>query len=109
LAFVAFKKVKVMGMFDSVIMDMKCPYCGEVSEIEVQTKQLECNMEVWRVGDYVTDDLNFLTCYGDCTQPECKEYSIKKRGYWSGWGRMFDVKIMLDGGRISGEYEIIEE
>jgi hypothetical protein len=96
-----------MGMFDSVKIEMKCPYCGEVSEIEAQTKELECNLDVWKKGDFVTDKINYLECLADCVQPKCKEYVTKKNGYWGGFGRMFDVKISLDNGKVSGEYEIL--
>lgn len=94
-------------MFDSVKIEIKCPYCGEVSEIEAQTKELECDLEVWKVGDFVTDKLNYLECLADCVQPKCKEFVIKRDGYWGGFGRMFDVKIILKDGKVSGEYEVL--
>ena len=96
-----------MGMFDSVKIEMKCPYCGEVSEIEAQTKELECDLEVWKKGDFITYKLNYLECLADCVQPKCREYVTKKDGYYGGFGRMFDVKILLDKGKVSGDYEIL--
>lgn len=93
-------------MFDSVKIEMECPYCGEVSEMEAQTKELGCDLRVWREGDFVTDKLNYLDCVADCCQPKCKEYVTDDRGYFGGFGRMFNVKIMLDRGKVSGEYEI---
>lgn len=80
-----------MGMFDSIKIKMKCPYCREISEIEAQTKDLECDLEVWKVGDFVTNKLNYLECLSDC--PQCKEF--------------FDIKIFLKGGKVSGDYEIL--
>lgn len=94
-------------MFDSVIIEIKCPYCGEVSETEAQTRQLDCDLEVWKVGDFVTDKLNYLICIADCIQPKCKEYVTKKNGYWGGFGRKFNVKIVLKDGKVTGEYEVL--
>ena len=96
-----------MGMFDSIKIDMKCPYCNEVSEIEAQTKELDCELEVWKEGDFVTDKLNYLECLADCVQKECKEYVTKQNGYWGGFGRMFEVKILLEDGKVSGKYELL--
>jgi len=96
-----------MGMFDSVKIKMKCPYCGEVSEIVAQTKELECDFNVWEVGDFVTDKLTYLECLADCVQPKCREFVSKRDGYWGGFGRMFDVKILLNNGIVTGEYEIL--
>jgi len=41
-----------MGMFDSIMIDIKCPSCGNEGEKEAQTKELECNLEVWKKGDF---------------------------------------------------------
>jgi hypothetical protein len=101
------KIVRNMGMFDSVRIKMKCPYCGESSIIEAQTKELECNLEEWKVGDFVTDKVDHLVCIADCVQPKCKEFVTKKNGHWGGFGRMFDVKIFLKDGKVSGEYEVL--
>jgi phage FluMu protein Com len=40
-----------MGMYDSFIMEVKCPHCGNVSEIEFQTKQFNCTLAKWKKGD----------------------------------------------------------
>ena len=95
-------------MFDSVKIDIKCPYCGETSEIEAQTKELQCMLEVWRKGDFVTDKLNSLDCLADCESKECKEHETKEYGYCSGSGRFFYVRILLENGKVSGEYNIIK-
>lgn len=98
-----------MGMFDTVKLSIRCPNCGETSEMEAQTKELDCNLETWRVGNFVTRRLNWLTCLASCAQPACKAHVIKEHGYWGGFGRMFYVKIFLHNGKVSGEYEIISE
>lgn len=96
-----------MGMYDSVWLDIKCPHCGNESEIECQTKQLECNLDVWRKGDFVTNEFNYLTCLADCLSRECTDWQNKDSGYVSGFGRMFYVKIFLLNGNVSGIYEVI--
>jgi len=42
-----------MGLFDSFIARIKCPYCGKEFEAEFQTKALACMLKEWRVGDKV--------------------------------------------------------
>lgn len=94
-------------MFDSVKIKMKCPYCGEVSKIEGQTKELECELNIWNVGDFVTNKLNHLECLADCHSDKCMQRELERIGYRSGFGRMFVVKIFLKDGKVSGDYEII--
>ncbi len=81
-----------MGMFDSVIINIKCPACGDQSEKDAQTKELDCVLEEWRQGDFVTDKYNELDCLADCDK--CGEY--------------FYVNVKLDKGVVSGEYIITE-
>jgi hypothetical protein len=70
-----------MGMFDSIYLNMKCPYCGKDSEMEAQTKELEQELKVWRKGDHIgTDDYNSLGCTASCHSDECVDFIIKKRG-----------------------------
>lgn len=95
-------------MFDSIYLDMKCPYCGLKSEMEAQTKELESELNIWRKGDYIgTDKYDHLVCIADCQSDECMEFMLKKQGYRSGFGRGFDTKIILDKGVVNGEYEIV--
>ena len=76
-----------MGMFDSIIIDIKCPYCGDESEKKAQTKDLDCNLEIWRNGDFVTDKYNSLDCITGC---KC--------------GKYFMVDVELKEGKVSGSY-----
>ncbi len=98
-------------MFDSIYMEMKCPYCGKISEIESQTKDLECELENWRKGDFIeTKQYNYLICRADCHSDECMKYMLKLQGYRSGFGRGFDTKIYIDEeGIINGRYDIIPD
>ena len=99
-----------MGMFDSIYLKIKCPYCGEESEIEAQTKELEQELNVWRKGDFIgTDEYNHLECIADCHSDECMSFELKKHGYRSGFGRGFNVKVFLDKGVVNGNYEITEK
>ena len=79
-------------MFDSVKIDIKCPYCGKTSEMEAQTKELDCNLEVWKKGDFVTDKFNELDCLTDCEK--CNKF--------------IDVIVFLDKGKVSGKYKAIK-
>lgn len=97
-----------MGMFDSVRIDIKCPFCGNTSEIECQTKELDCQMHGWRKGDFVSDKFNYLKTIADCLSEECIDYVYKEIGYHSGFGRVFYVKVILEKGVVTGEFEIIE-
>ena len=42
-----------MGMFDSVIHPLKCKICGSIKPREIQTKDLDCTLAVYRIGDFV--------------------------------------------------------
>lgn len=98
-----------MGMFDSAYIDIKCPYCGQKSEIECQTKELDCSLDVWRKGDFVGDKtLTHLDCIADCRSKECMDFEEKRIGYRSGFGRMFYVNVKLEDGIVTGEYEITD-
>lgn len=96
-----------MGMFDSVYLNIKCPHCNNESEIECQTKDLDCNLEVWRKGDFVgTHKYNDLDCLASCQSVECMEWERQSAGYSSGFGRMFYLRVFLNNGIVTGEYEI---
>ena len=99
-----------MGMFDSVWIDIKCPYCENTSLIECQTKAVECMLEVWHKGDNIgTNQFNYLDCHADCHDKECVKWQDKEIGYRSGFGRGFYVRIMLLNGVVTGDYEISKE
>ena len=42
-----------MGMFDTFYGEVKCPYCNEIHEFEVQTKSYDCTMSSLLLGDYI--------------------------------------------------------
>ena len=39
-----------MGMFDEIIDELFCPFCGEVND-DFQTKDLECMLSQWTIKD----------------------------------------------------------
>lgn len=88
-----------MGCYDIVFLETECPYCGLRSEIEFQTKNLDCNFKVYRVGDKV-EGVEQLDATGSCCSPQCQEKADKLWIIWqgtpSGFGAGFDVNIELD-------------
>jgi hypothetical protein len=97
-----------MGMFDSIFIDVFCPHCGVQSKMECQTKELDCVLNVWRLGDYVgTKKYNYLNCVADCKSVTCLQKTNEDLGYSSGFGQMFDIEVFLKDGIVTGNYNII--
>jgi len=101
-----------MGMFDSFYLkNIKCPYCGEITEnMEFQTKQFSCSMDVWDEGDVFTG-MNIVEgvieeVYGGCTKPKCKEYVTERDGYYGGFGRTFYCDVSIKDNRVHGAVNI---
>ena len=96
-----------MGMYDSIYLEIKCPYCGETSEVECQTKELGCTLHKFSKGDSIgTNQYNYLECISDCHSKQCTDNEEKRIGYRSGFGTTFDVKVKISNGIITGDYEI---
>lgn len=96
-----------MGMFDSVYINVKCPFCGEESEKECQTKDTDCSLDVWRKGEYIgTKKYNDLDCLAGCESETCKAWVVKEFGYWGGFGRPIYLRVFLKDGVVTGEYQI---
>lgn len=43
----------MMGMYDSFMLKVKCPKCGDERERECQSKALERSLAVWKKGDAI--------------------------------------------------------
>ncbi|KKN39815.1 hypothetical protein LCGC14_0739270 [marine sediment metagenome] len=87
-----------MGMYDSFLIDIKCPFCDEVSKMECQTKELSCELIVWQKGDYIgTDQYNYLDCATSC-EGKCKPKDFMER--------TFDVSVKFEAGIVTGKYDI---
>lgn len=98
-----------MGMYDSFYLPITCPFCGYVSEMDVQTKELDCSLKTFHIGDHVSDKYNYLDCIADCLSPECVEYTDQQRGYHSGFGRLFYVRVYIEDGKLNGKYKILKD
>ena len=97
-----------MGMYDSIFIKIKCPYCGKISEIECQTKELSCGLKRWYKGDNVrTSNFRYLYCLADCHSSECLKWEEDKVGYRSGFGRSFTVEVHIGNeGAVTGLYKL---
>jgi len=78
-----------MGMFDSIYLKIKCPHCGIEQECECQTKDLDCELNVYRIGNYV-GEFDDLWTLSDCSK--CHKF--------------FHVLVKFTDGIVNGEYEI---
>lgn len=96
-----------MGLFDSAVLPVACPRCGEVRERELQTKDTDdpC-LRVFKRGEEVPDatHLKWLRCIGECTPcpngdaPPFPTHTI------------FYVAVLLDdAGCITGETRPLTE
>lgn len=98
-----------MGLYDSIFLKIKCPYCEQESKMECQTKDLGRNLFSYKECDYVGDlgnyikakELNYLDCISECFSEECLNY-CRNESY-----RFFYLLIYLDNGTITGKYRII--
>lgn len=76
-----------MGMYDSIMMKVKCPECDRTYKRESQTKDLGSNLTIFKVGDYIDNKLESIKCISDC---KC--------------GKYFSLYIELFEGKINGKY-----
>lgn len=98
-----------MGMFDSIYLTISCPFCGQASEMECQTKELDCTLKRFRKGDNIdTPGIDSLECIAECLSEECKGRAERRQGYRSG-GSSFDVVVDTPLGLITGKYKISEQ
>jgi len=96
-----------MGLFDSIYLRKKCPYCGKISDMEFQTKDLDCVMDNFKKGDFVSKRFNFVDCTADCHSEECQARADKNgvvfQGCPSGFGSLFEAKVEIKKGKITGK------
>lgn len=98
-------------MFDYVDIVLKCPYCGERYLFDVQTKDLTDTLTAWKVGDSIGGPkYGELDCTAQCHSVRCQEFADKRDYVWqsgpSGFGRLFDVYIKVESGRITNDVRI---
>jgi wobble nucleotide-excising tRNase len=89
-----------MGMFDSIMLNVKCPYCGEEEVRECQTKDLDCYLDVYTLGDKVKTLDKWLECITDCESEACKLPGSRL-------GNFFNLKIRVKECKITNKYKII--
>src|ERR1700753_1956034 len=96
-----------MGMFDSVIIKVKCPFCGQTSEMECQTKQLDCKLYQWKLGENTGHPEEMeLDCYATCSSAICIARNKAKSGKEWGNEQSFDIIVETPFGLVTGKYRI---
>jgi hypothetical protein len=119
-----------MGMFDSIIdHTLRCPYCGRGGHVEIQTKSLDCQMATYHTRTTpskrmtpkqkklsrwidslverqpeIPADIREVEAYASCSSPLCtyiaRLIQVPRDGYYSGFGRGFQVIYKVAKGRI---------
>ena len=77
-----------MGMFDEIYGEVKCPHCKKIIGFETQTKEYECMMDRYTIGDYMEK--------GNVTSASL----IEKDWYCTDCKNPFDVSIVFVRGQI---------
>ena len=119
-----------MGSYDTLVdFDLKCPYCGCSSYIDVQTKDLSstlttyyvhkkapkkclCRLKIVQVDHTSVKHLRKIKAIADCKSPLCLSVSRMKQlyqyNYMSGFGRIFNLEYNVDiKGRVVAPAKII--
>lgn len=92
-----------MGMFDSIYLNIKCPLCKETSGMKAQTKDLDCYLKEYKLGDFVgTTEYKSLECITKCRSEKCLKNSNGT------FGTFFNLYVFLEDGIINGKYKIIK-
>jgi hypothetical protein len=96
-----------MGMFDSIMLMVKCPFCGQLSKMECQTKELECTLARFKKGDNTGHpEIAELYCCCEC-EAGCKRQigEIHPGRPWFR-GRFMNIIVYTPMGLITGKYRI---
>ncbi len=91
-----------MGMFDSIMLNTKCPYCNKETIRECQTKDLECNLSVYNIGDKVKTTEKWLWSIAECKSENC----LVPKTYGS-IGKFFNLEIRVKKGKITDKYKMV--
>ena len=106
-------------MFDSIYLDVDCPHCGKKHEVEAQTKDLDCELFVWREGDHIGSGTQYwnitsLYCIASCDANKVsikdmnpKPKTLEEYANMSGTSEFFNLEVYVDDCVITGEYKII--
>lgn len=106
-----------MGMYDTIYIKVKCPKCKGLSLTACQTKDLDCELNEYFVGDFALSNklLTEITvkeaihCIAECVSDECIKNTKTISGAEYSRGHYFKIFIILRGGIITGEYIDIYE
>lgn len=96
-------------MFDSILMLVKCPFCGQTTQMECQTKDLDCRLYRWKVGDNTEHpEEKELYCCATCYTNECLDREERKSG--KKWGNQAYFELLLETplGLITGKYRLLD-
>lgn len=106
-----------MGLFDSILLKVKCPKCKQENLIDCQTKDLGCGLQTYVKGDCVPvagvfseiNQTKKLYCTANCRSYECFDGVRLPNGYKQGNGFTFKIFVYVRGSRITGEYTYLGE
>ena len=82
-----------MGMYDTLLVNVKCPECKTIKMRDVQTKDFECVLDSFSVGDVVNDSIEKGETVGTTV---CNFCNI-----------LIDVKCKIKESVLTDEYEIL--
>jgi hypothetical protein len=75
-------------MFDSIYLEVQCPYCKSKKLREVQTKDMEKELNIYHLGDKLQNPkkLDYIVGRADC---DCRDDTVSGN-------TIFDVKINVN-------------
>lgn len=101
-----------MGTYDTILIEMKCPYCKEISIIDFQTKDGDYCMRIYKVGNiFQNGQFRRIAAVGSCQSMTCdfeaSKEDVWKYGYYGGFSRNFEAYIYCDSkGRITNKVKV---
>ena len=96
-----------MGLFDSILLPVKCPFCGEIVQ-SGQTKNLSNTLISYKVGDDTKSPFKSIRVLYVCESMKCRRpYVIAGNVYYR--GRWFEIELELEKGRLTDKYKIWAE
>lgn len=98
-----------MGMFDSVFIQVKCPFCGVTSEMECQTKEFYGSLQRWRKGDNTghPEVSELDDCFVVCENDRCPGSPKAQSLYQPAGDKSFTIAVDAPLGLITGKYRLI--
>jgi len=106
-------------MFDSIYLEIDCPFCNKRHEVEAQTKDLDCEMYVWKPGNHIGDqhkDVTQLYCTASCddkyisiSEMNPKPKSLDEFAERRGTKEYFNLILEIKDSIISEKYKIIKK